>query len=288
MRTRTWGSPVLHDQEEGYQQPITLSMRCPKSQFPIWIVVFDELELIFHVIQGLSLSTASLVFSYYKMHPWKNIIKGNTVELNTKACFICLERIPCSDDDIELKLHLYRVHSSKAHLKELVEMCTEAKEREEREGWNIDDILEEEWERREAQERQRAESGGWMVILRKKNMPEFLDNSEEAELDEVNCFLCQEKLIVNSCEYSNHLEKQHGVIFGVKEIMKAGEKYQSIPSNEEPDHETGEAESNVFRTDAETVKELVEMKFLTKKRKIRLRSPRQRIFSRKYKVLLNN
>ena len=61
MRTRTWGSPVLHDQEEGYQQPITLSMRCPKSQFPIWIVVFDELELIFHVIQGLSRLTASLV-----------------------------------------------------------------------------------------------------------------------------------------------------------------------------------------------------------------------------------
>ena len=33
--------------------------------------------------------------------------------------------------------------------------------------------------------------------------------------------------------------------------------------NEEPDHETEEAEPEVIRTDADTVKELVEMKFLT-------------------------
>ena len=43
----------------------------------------------------------------------------------------------------------------------------------------------------------------------------------------------------------------------------------------------------MITTDADTVKELVEMKFLTNKRKIRLRSPRQRLFSRKYQVLLN-
>ena len=81
------------------------------------------------------------------MHPWKNIIKGKTEELETKACFVCLERIPCSDDHIELKLHLFNFHSAKVHLKELVEMCTEAEEKEER-------------DRREAQERKRADSGG--------------------------------------------------------------------------------------------------------------------------------
>ena len=36
-------------------------MRCPKSRFPILIIVFDELELIIFVSQGLTLSTASLV-----------------------------------------------------------------------------------------------------------------------------------------------------------------------------------------------------------------------------------
>ena len=36
-------------------------MRCPKFRFPIRIIVFDELELIIFVSQGLTLSTASLV-----------------------------------------------------------------------------------------------------------------------------------------------------------------------------------------------------------------------------------
>ena len=41
-------------------------------------------------------------------------------------------------------------------------------------------------------------------------------------------------------------------------------------------------------TDADTVKELVEMKFLTKKRKIRFRTPQQRIVSRECEVLVDN
>ena len=222
------------------------------------------------------------------MHPWKNIINGKIEELETKACFICLARIPCSNGDMEeVKQHFINVHSAKDHLEELVEMCTEAEEKREKEGWSIDQILEELGDRREDQERQRAESGGWMGMFRKKKMPECLDNSEEVEHDEVGCFLCQEKLIVKSCDYSKHLEKQHGVIFGVKEIMKAGEKYQSILPNEEPDHEIEEAEPEIIRTDADIVKELVEMKYFTKKRRIRLRSPTQRLFSKKYKVLLN-
>ena len=40
-------------------------MRCPKSRFPIWIIVFDELELIIFVSQGLTLSTASLVIKLF-------------------------------------------------------------------------------------------------------------------------------------------------------------------------------------------------------------------------------
>ena len=155
------------------------------------------------------------------MHPWKKIIRGNTEDLETKACFICLERIQDSDDDIELKLHLFKVHSVKVNLKELVEMCTEAEEREEREGWSLDDILEEERDRREAEAREIVKSGGWMGIFWwEKKTPECLDNDTEAY--EVDCFLCQDQL--KSCEYNKHLEKQHVVIFGVKDIEKAGKR----------------------------------------------------------------
>ena len=44
-----------------------VSMKCPKSRFPISIIVFDELELIIFVSQGLTQSTASLVRT--KIHP---------------------------------------------------------------------------------------------------------------------------------------------------------------------------------------------------------------------------
>ena len=106
------------------------------------------------------------------MHPWKRIISGNADDIKAKACFICLERIQHSDDDEELKLHFFKVHSVKVHLKELVEMCTEAEEREEREGWSLDDILDEERDRREAEARERAEAGGWMGIFWRRNKSE--------------------------------------------------------------------------------------------------------------------
>ena len=81
--------------------------------------------------------------------------------------------------------------------------------------------------------------------------------------------------------FPKHLEKKHGVIFGLRDIMKAGE------SNNVPDHENEEAQLNLARTrtDADTVKELVEMKFLPKKRKMRLKTRTNRFFSRKYQVL---
>ena len=190
------------------------------------------------------------------MHPWKKIIWGNTEELKTKACFICLESIQDSDDNEKLKLHLLMIHSVKVHLKELVKMCTEAEEREEREGWSLDNILEEEKERRQTDVRKREESGGWMgIFMRKKRTPECFDNN--AEVDEVDCFLCEEQQ--KSCEYDNHLEKNHGVIFGVKDIKKAGD------SNNEPDHENEETEPEISRTYADTVKEMVEMKIFPKK-----------------------
>ena len=61
---------VLHDQGDGHQQKKLFEVgvaykRCPKSKFSIWIIVFDELELIIFVSQGLTLSTASLVLSSF-------------------------------------------------------------------------------------------------------------------------------------------------------------------------------------------------------------------------------
>ena len=49
-----------------------------------------------------------------------------------------------------------------------------------------------------------------------------------------------------------------------------------------------EREPEMIRTDADTVKELVEMKHLTKQRKIRFRSPQQRSVSRDCEVLFDN
>ena len=221
------------------------------------------------------------------MHPWKKIIRGKTEELKERVCFICLERITFSDDDIELKMHLFKVHFAKVHLIELVKICTGEEERERREGWSLDDILEEERDRREAEERKRAQIGGCIgTFWRKKRTHECLDNMAEAEISEVDCFLCQEKLIVKSCEYDKHLENQHGAIFGLKEIKKAGERDKIVVPNEELKNQNEEAEPEIFGTDADTVKELVEMKYLPKKKKIKFRTPTQRLFSRKYQVLI--
>ena len=47
--------------EVGHVQYLWVSMRCLKSNLPVGFIVFDEPELIVFVIQGLSLSSASLV-----------------------------------------------------------------------------------------------------------------------------------------------------------------------------------------------------------------------------------
>ena len=47
-------------------------------------------------------------------------------------------------------------------------------------------------------------------------------------------------------------------------------------------------EPEVFRTDADTVKELVEKKFLAKKRNIRFRSPTQKLFAKNSPILIDN
>ena len=68
--------------------------------------------------------------------------------------------------------------------------------------------------------------------------------------------MCQDKLIANSHEYEKHLEKNHGVMFGLNEIKKAGKKDEVFPPKEEPKTENEEAEQEMIWI------ELVEMKYL--------------------------
>ena len=158
-------------------------------------------------------------------------------------CFMCLEYIPCSDGDTEkIKEHIITVHCAECHVEKLAEMCGEAEEREEREGWSLDDIIEEEREGREAAEKRRAESGGLMVIIRRKlGKTDYTDSDAGSNTDpenvESDCFLCKEKIYRNSNVYNKHLEKRHLMIFGLKEIRECGEedeKQKLIPQPERP------------------------------------------------------
>ena len=59
-------------------------MRCPKPRFPIQIILFDKLELIIFVSQGLTLSTASLVQSFNSAFNLQFILR-NKCHLTKKA-----------------------------------------------------------------------------------------------------------------------------------------------------------------------------------------------------------
>ena len=151
----------------------------------------------------------------------------------TIRCFMCLENIPCCDGDTEkIKEHITTVHCAECNVEKLAELCREEEEREEREGWSLDDIIEEERERREAAEKMRAESGGLMGILRRQlGKTEYRDSDAGSNADPENvgsnCFLCKEKFYLDSNVYNKHLEEKHMVIFGLKEIREYGEEEET-------------------------------------------------------------
>ena len=169
------------------------------------------------------------------MHPWRQIIRGKTEEEETMRCFMCLEYIPCSDGDTEMvRGHITTVHCAECHVEKLAEMWGEAGGREEREGWNLDDIIEEERERRKAAEKRRAESGGLMGMLRRQlGKTENPDSDAGSNADSENvtlksaCFLCKENFHLNSDVYNKHLEDKHNVIFGLEDIRECGEEEET-------------------------------------------------------------
>ena len=129
---------------------------------------------------------------------------------------MCLEYVPCSVGDTEkIKHHITTVHCAECNVEKLAEMCGEAEEREEKEGWSLDDIIEKERERREAMEKRRLESRAEQLIKM------FRCNSDPVNV-ESDCFLCKE----NSNMYNMHLEKKHMIIFGLKEIREYGEEVE--------------------------------------------------------------
>ena len=146
-------------------------------------------------------------------------------------CFMCLEYISCSDGDTEkIKEHITTVHCAECHVEKLVEMCGVAEEREEREGWSLDDIIEEEKERREVLERRKAVSGGLMGMLKRHlGKADYTDSDAGSNVDpeKIYCFICKEKSFLNSDVYYAHLEKKHTVIFGLKEIRECGEEEET-------------------------------------------------------------
>ena len=83
-------------------------MRCPKSKFLIRIIVFDKHE---HVIRGLSLSTASLVFVGYDYVPDDILsvddlrdVKDNPGDVAAKE-----HKHDADDDGREVDLFLHRL-----------------------------------------------------------------------------------------------------------------------------------------------------------------------------------
>ena len=148
-------------------------------------------------------------------------------------CFMCLENISCCDGDIEMvNKHITTVHCAECNLETLVEMCGEAEEREEREGWSLNDIIEEEKERRDSAEKMRAESGGLMGMLRRQFSKSNCQDSDacstaDPENVDKDCFLCKEQFYLNSNVYNKHLEKKHMIIFGLEDIRECGEEEET-------------------------------------------------------------
>ena len=134
---------------------------------------------------------------------------------------MCLEYISCSGGDTEkMKEHITTIHCAKYHVEKLAGMCGEAEEREEREGWSLDDIIEEEKERREEVEKRRAESGGLMGMLRGKfGKTDYTDS--DAASKKKSIIMCRTNTFKN--------RKAHINICGLSEIRECGE--EGVSSN---------------------------------------------------------
>ena len=154
------------------------------------------------------------------MHPWKKIIRGNTQEEETTTCFMCLERVT----NLKFEKHMTKFHAATCPMARLDEMCKKAEQEQATEGLNFDEIIEEERERQETLRKKRMETGGLMVMFRRRH--DRVTEPEQGTKDTISlkCFLCQGNWTGNSKEeLTEHLEKAHKVVFKIKDLIELSE-----------------------------------------------------------------
>ena len=150
------------------------------------------------------------------MHHWKIIIRGNTQEEETTTCFMCLERVP----NINLENHMIEVHAATCSKDKLDEMCRVAEEKLATELLNFDDIIEVEKDTQETLKKKRMAWRFWDKVVqffRRKREPEQGTKNTIS----LKCFLCQGNWTGNNEEeLKKHLEKDHKVVFQIKELIE--------------------------------------------------------------------
>ena len=190
----------------------------------------------------------------------------------------------CRTEVSSFQKHMTKAHFTTCAKEKLAEMCTEAEQREEREGLNLNDIIEEE---RERQEKRKAKSEGLLGMFRRKQEitePEL----EIQDTIPLECFLCQGAWTgATKDDLGRHLEKDHKVIFGIKLIIELSwNQIDEAEPTETMDHtdkddddvdftvrqQAAEKENFKRESDAVAVKTLVEMKFSSYKKRVRYRT----------------
>ena len=130
---------------------------------------------------------------------------------------MCLTNTPFSEENKEeFRKHMTKVHSATCSLDKLADMCFKVEEKLKLEEWGFDDIIKEETERRESEEKRRAESGGLIGMFRKKlkATESELHNDEDEDDITMKCLICQGMWTgISQKEFKEHLRKRHKVIF---------------------------------------------------------------------------
>ena len=182
----------------------------------------------------------SSIFQFYllQVHPWKKIVRGNTEVEETTTCFMCLMQVKKT----KFEKHMSKFHAATCTKDKLEEMCRETEENQATEALNFDEIIEEEMGRQEMLKKRRT--AGLRGMLRKKQEPEQGDINTNS----LKSFLCQGNWTgTNIEELRKHLEKDHKVVFQIKELIEL-----SKPEELEPASPTEEEEQLLAVTSVDT------------------------------------
>ena len=166
------------------------------------------------------------------MHPWKKLIGGNTQVEEASTCFMCLKRVT----NIKFENHMTKVHAATCSKDRLDEMCRVAEEKLATELLNFDDIIEVEKDTQETLKKRMA-FRIWAKVVQLFRRKQELEQGNHNTIS-LKCFLCQGNWNGNDEEeLREHLEKDHKVIFQIKELIKL-----SKPEGLEPAATTDEEE----------------------------------------------